>query len=453
MPDDIAIEVSHLSKKFARSIKRTMWYGLADIAKAGLIPERYRSRHYSARVADAVAATVQPSPVESLLPESPLRPDEFWALRDVTFQIRRGECIGLIGRNGAGKSTLFSILSGIYGPSIGRASIRGRLQALIALGAGFHPLLSGRENIFINAAILGMKTAEINRVLDQILEFAELGQFIDMPVKNYSSGMLVRLGFSIAAHLDPDVLLIDEVLSVGDASFQQKSQQFSLRLVNSGKTIVVVAHNMMTIQAMCSKTIWLQRGAIRLYDQTHQVVERYNEDVIASWAKGPDGQAIAPHRLAIIETVILVQEEREISDVVAAGQPITVQVQVHCAQSIENARLWLCFYTDGTEYPVVGASMYQDGHHLALAQGVNVMCAVFEAFPVADRSHIRIYAGLRDWRGQTMLADSFASPPYRVRNAAVLCTNGAGAAPSLDAAIAPVAVSYRWHAMDNCRLC
>jgi len=202
----IAVRADRVSKKFARRLKHSVRYGLQDMARTTLGLDRHSDR---------------------------LRSEEFWAVRDVSFELRRGEVLGLIGANGSGKSTLLSMLNGIYRPDDGEITVRGRVAALIQIGAGFHPMLTGRENIFVNGSILGMSKAEIERKLDAIVDFAGVGEFIDLPVKHYSSGMYVRLGFSIAAHLEPEVLLVDEVLAVGDAEFRAKSMERMWRMVKA----------------------------------------------------------------------------------------------------------------------------------------------------------------------------------------------------------------------------
>jgi len=189
--------------------------------------------------------------------------ERFWALRDVNFAIQPGEVVGVIGRNGAGKSTLLKILSRITAPSKGRIEVRGRLASLLEVGTGFHPELSGRENIFLNGAILGMSRDEVARKFDEIVAFAEIEKFIDTPVKRYSSGMFVRLAFSVAAHLEPDVLVIDEVLAVGDAAFQNKCLGKIRTVRESGRTVIVVSHNMPMISQLCEKAVWLERGEVK----------------------------------------------------------------------------------------------------------------------------------------------------------------------------------------------
>src|SRR5687767_12667287 len=188
--------------------------------------------------------------------------EEFWALKDVSFEIKQGEAVGIIGRNGAGKSTLLKILSRITEPSSGRIEINGRVASLLEVGTGFHPELTGRENIFLNGAILGMSRAEIRRKFDEIVDFSGVEKFLDTPVKRYSSGMYVRLAFAVAAHLEPDVLIVDEVLAVGDSAFQKKCLGKMGAQAGEGRTILLVSHTMPAIQSLCHRVIWLDKGRI-----------------------------------------------------------------------------------------------------------------------------------------------------------------------------------------------
>ena len=198
-----------------------------------------------------------------------------WALKDLSFEVRRGEVVGIIGRNGAGKSTLLKILSQITEPTEGRAGIRGRVGSLLEVGTGFHPELSGRENIYLNGAVLGMKKTEINRKLDEIVAFAEVEKFLDTPVKRYSSGMYVRLAFAVAAHLEPEILLVDEVLAVGDAQFQKKCLGKMGNVAREGRTILFVSHSMAAVQSLCSRGIVLQAGEMFYDGDVEKAIERY----------------------------------------------------------------------------------------------------------------------------------------------------------------------------------
>ena len=201
--------------------------------------------------------------------------DEFWALKDVSFEVKRGEVLGIIGRNGAGKSTLLKILSRITDPSEGRAFIKGRVASLLEVGTGFHPELNGRENIYLNGAILGMSRAEIRRKFDQIVAFSEVGNFLDTPVKRYSSGMYVRLAFAVAAHLEPDILVVDEVLAVGDAEFQKKCLEKMDDVAHAGRTVLFVSHNMQTVAALCNHGLFLANGKILANSSMKDAIAAY----------------------------------------------------------------------------------------------------------------------------------------------------------------------------------
>jgi ABC-type polysaccharide/polyol phosphate transport system ATPase subunit len=225
------------------------------------------------------------------------RPDRgknlIWALRNLSFEVTRGEVLGIIGRNGAGKSTLFKILSRITRPTEGWAEVCGRVSSLLEVGTGFHPELTGRENIYLNGAILGMRKVEIGRKFDEIVAFAEVEKFIDTPVKHYSSGMFVRLAFSVAAHLEPDILIIDEVLSVGDAAFQQKCLGKMDEGRRGGRTVLFVSHNMAAVRRLCTSVLWLEHGECRAVGRTDYVVGAY-ESTVLSFNQGAAASVALP---------------------------------------------------------------------------------------------------------------------------------------------------------------
>jgi len=204
--------------------------------------------------------------------------EEFWALKDVSFEIKQGDRVGIIGRNGAGKSTLLKILSRITEPTSGKISIKGRVASLLEVGTGFHPELTGRENVYLNGAILGMDRSEIKKKFDEIVAFAEVEKFLDTPVKRYSSGMYVRLAFAVAAHLEPEILIVDEVLAVGDAQFQKKCLGKMEDVSQEGRTVVFVSHNMVTLQQLCSKAIFLAAGIVKTTGMVNHVIESYLKD-------------------------------------------------------------------------------------------------------------------------------------------------------------------------------
>jgi lipopolysaccharide transport system ATP-binding protein len=247
------VKVEHLSKKFCRGLKRSLWYGIRDIGSELTGMRRSRSK---------------------------LRKDEFWALKDIDFEIHKGELIGLIGANGAGKTTLLKMLSGLIKPDEGEITIRGKIQALIALGAGFNPVLTGRENIYINGAVLGFTKKEMDVLLEDILEFSEMREFIDMPVRSYSSGMHVRLGFAVAVNLKPDILIVDEVLAVGDASFRRKARNKMMELLHSGISVLFVSHNMALISSLTSRCIYLDKGRVVSIGPSDKVTSLYLSDSI-----------------------------------------------------------------------------------------------------------------------------------------------------------------------------
>jgi len=226
-----------------------------------------------------------PAMVKSMLRRGPkaqdLKNDEFWALQDVSYEIKRGEAVGIIGHNGAGKSTMLKHLSGIMRPTSGRIDVYGRLSALIEVGAGFHPDLTGRENVYLNGVILGMTREEIRRKFDEIVDFAGLGDFVDTPVKRYSSGMHARLGFAVAAHLEPDILVIDEVLSVGDYAFQAKGIAKMRSVVESGATVIFVSHNLGAVVGLCERSLLLKNGKLLLDAPTPEVIRTYMQQISA----------------------------------------------------------------------------------------------------------------------------------------------------------------------------
>ena len=422
-----------------------MVYGLGDIAKAALVPHRYRSEHLASRLSDAAQTTGNSTTQQPDNSSHALRPSEFWALRDINFKMTRGEYVGLVGANGAGKSTLFCILGGIYGPTHGCVTVRGRLQALIALGAGFHPMLSGRENIYINAAILGMSTRQIDTLIDEIIDFSELHEFIDAPVKNYSSGMLVRLGFSVAAHLDPEILLIDEVLAVGDSRFQVKCQDYTRRLLTSGKAIMLVSHYMQNIQGMCSRAIWLDRGEMKMIGDVYEVTEAYQRyvhithDVMSMQMKESTG-GFAAH----FESVALASAQGQPVERVSTGASLHVVLKLACTCDIADARFYVLIQSDRDGKAILGANMLEDGHGVELKRGANKLGVVFNSLPL-QAGWYRVYACVRNRDGVTAISNGFLSRPFEVNSDSVGCLNGTGPYHVVEGVMGSVArAEYQW---------
>jgi len=247
-----------------------------------------------------------------LVRRGPPSQDDFWALKNVTFSLEKGEVLGLVGRNGAGKSTLLKILSQVTVPTVGSFVARGRLGALIEIGAGFHPELSGRENVFLNGSIMGMSRREVQEKFERIVAFAEIERFIDTPIKHYSSGQQMRLGFSVAAHVDPDILLIDEILAVGDASFQAKCLNKLAELKEDDKTIILVSHNLTNITEHAKRVVWLDNGSVRMIGEPNEVVDAYLEHVTSDGVgdvKSTEVNLDPDRDLAIGEVVVRNQKE------------------------------------------------------------------------------------------------------------------------------------------------
>jgi lipopolysaccharide transport system ATP-binding protein len=261
-------------------------------------------------------------------PTSPLESDTIWALKDISFEVMPGEVVGIIGSNGAGKSTLLKILSRITDPTEGQVTIEGRVGSLLEVGTGFHPELTGRENIYLNGAILGMTRIEINRKFEEIVDFAEIEKFIDTPVKYYSSGMYVRLAFSVAAHLEPEILLVDEVLSVGDAAFQKKCLGKIGEAAKGGRTILFISHNMIAVQALCERALLIQEGCLAMTGSAHNVIEHYldnhRENVAErSWS---DPRKAPGNSLARLCNVRLFNNQGIISSEINSDDPFSIQV-------------------------------------------------------------------------------------------------------------------------------
>lgn len=273
------------------------------------------------------------------------RSEEFWALRDVSFRVEPGEVVGIIGRNGAGKSTLLKILSRITESTTGRVRLRGRVASLLEVGTGFHPELTGRENIFLNGAILGMSRTEIRRKFDEIVTFAEIERFLDTPVKRYSSGMYVRLAFAVAAHLEPEILIVDEVLAVGDAAFQKKClgkmQEVATR---EHRTVLFVSHNMAAVQALCRRAVWLSQGQIVHDGVVADVVNRYAQTGIAATAERTWNDKTSPGDDRVRLRAARVCQGESPVEVVNINQPARIELDFEVLRECRNLISGCNFY-------------------------------------------------------------------------------------------------------------
>lgn len=265
-------------------------------------------------------------------------PREFWALKDVSFELARGEAFGIVGSNGAGKSTILKLLSRIMKPTSGTIELNGRLSALIEVGAGFHPDLTGRENIFLNGTIMGMRREQIRRKFDEIVQFSGLADFIDTPVKRYSSGMYARLGFSVAAHVEPDILIVDEVLSVGDYVFQRRCAEKMRSVITSGATVIFVSHNLRAVSELCTRSLLLERGRVLHLGPTHEVIGGYLERAYA--ANGDSGDK------DVVITDVRVRSATGPAVQVPAGEQLFVDVEVTARRRCERIAVVLMIQDD-----------------------------------------------------------------------------------------------------------
>lgn len=316
---DVVISVENVAKKFCRNLKYSLFYGIKDITSEVI----GKSRH-----------------------SNTLRSQEFWALKDVSFVLRRGEALGLIGANGAGKSTLLRIISGLINPDTGSIKIRGRVAPLIALGAGFNPVLTGRENIYANMSILGLTKPEIELKFDAVVDFAELWDAIDAPVQTYSSGMSARLGFACAVYIEPEILLIDEVLSVGDIRFRMKCHRRLAKLREKGTAFILVSHNSHSILNICDSSIYLQQGQLIASGTTEDVITKYEEDLAftvadndrSSSLKLPPKPPKESSGLDILE-IFFRDRHHQLLNNPLSGQPATLCVRCHSQIHLDKLNL------------------------------------------------------------------------------------------------------------------
>jgi len=314
MDSETVVRVEGLAKKYCPRLRRAMWYGLRDLA-GGLTGRKGRTA---------------------------LRAGEFWALKDIGFELKRGECLGVIGANGSGKSTLLKLLSGILLPDAGRIEVRGRTGALIEVGAGFHPMLTGRENIYVNGAILGLSKREIERRFDAIVEFSGIGEFLDTPVKFYSSGMYVRLGFAVAVHTEPDVLLADEVLAVGDRDFQLRCIAKLTELMRAGMSVMLVSHNLQQLAQLCSRALLLESGRMVFSGSFAESVQRTQFAHATSRVahlQGKRAGRFGPRTYATLSQLEIQDECGQGCDGIEMGKALQVRVTLECRTTIPNAEI------------------------------------------------------------------------------------------------------------------
>ena len=317
-------------------------------------------------------------------------PEEFWALRDVSFEVEHGEAVGLIGPNGAGKSTALKLISRIIEPTSGRIEVNGRVAALLELGAGFHPDLTGRENIFLNGSILGLSRREIKKRFDSIVEFSGLGRFVDVPVKHYSSGMQVRLGFSIATAVDPDILLIDEVLAVGDQAFQAKCLARIGEMRARGTTLLFVSHNTDIVRKLCDRVIRLEEGRLHSQGNANEIVNAYLRDVSAGQdalstpravAGGPrPGQRWGSGLVEIVNVQFLDGQGQERTEF-RTGERMTARITYRAHQRVSRPAFGVALHrSDGTH--ITGPNTVTSGYDIDFIEGTGVVEYTIEHLPL-----------------------------------------------------------------------
>jgi lipopolysaccharide transport system ATP-binding protein len=332
--NDIAIRVEDLGKRY----------------RIGTAPERYKT------LRDTIAAGVN-APIQRLrrgraVTSTSAEAGSIWALRDISFEVQQGKVLGIVGRNGAGKSTLLKILSRVTEPTEGSAEIHGRVGSLLEVGTGFHPELTGRENIYLNGAILGMKRLEIERKFDEIVAFSEVEQFIDTPVKRYSSGMYLRLAFAVAAHLEPEILVVDEVLAVGDAEFQRKCMGKMTDVAQAGRTVLFVSHNMSAVLRLTEETMVLENGHLIYSAPTPQAVDYYmaagfsgsGERIWSSTEILPEAAPFTPIALRLRD------KNSRVVDTLRSTEPFTVEIEYRLDQSVTGLRVGIYLLTMRGEY-------------------------------------------------------------------------------------------------------
>lgn len=390
--DEVMIRVDKVSKRFCRDLKTSLFYGIQDVAKEFI-------------------------PWSTNEPEA-LRKGEFWANRDISFEIKRGESVGLIGHNGAGKTTLLKMLNGLIKPDEGEISMKGRVGALIALGAGFNPILTGRENVYANGSILGLSRGEIREKFDEIVEFAELEDAIDAPVQNYSSGMQVRLGFSIAAATLPDVLLIDEVLAVGDIKFRAKCYKFTQEVVNRGGSVILVTHSFPHVMSYCNRALLMDKGELLIDDVPSKAVEMaielQLENKEASGVHDVDREAIQSESGLRIKGVKITAKDN--GDAIL-GESMQVSVEVEAGQPLDEVYLNFQIFNQENSFQIFSGNSRVDERTFSIPAGVSTIEAQTSPIPLVPRVYsIRVECGVADTVHRDFLGHEGEKPVwFRVR--------------------------------------
>jgi lipopolysaccharide transport system ATP-binding protein len=416
----VAVDIENLGKRYTIDHQRTSGDGLRHVVEAAI--------H---------------SPFSWLRTrlQTGLQHVEYWALREITLQIRHGDVVGIIGNNGAGKSTLLKILSRITVPTEGRIRINGRIASLLEVGTGFHQELTGRENIFLNGAILGMARAEIVRKFDEIVDFSGIEEFLDTPVKRYSSGMYVRLAFSIAAHLEPEILIVDEVLAVGDAAFQRKCLGKMGSFAQSGRTVLFVSHNAEAVRTLCKRGVWMKDGRLYKDGDVNEVVDDYLNSMSEgySFASSNTGYGLA------ITGVVLKNEHGEETHQVCPGEDLIVEISFDAQKPLD--RPYFILAIQGANGSCFTANMLLDGHNPQRLEGAGKLSCRFKSLPLLPQSFsVRMSVNAKNGQDKIMNYQDVAQfsvlgnlEEYGFR----------GEFLSRASNSTPVVIPYEWHLPDG----
>ena len=361
---------------------------------------------------------------------------EFWALRDINLEIKQGDVVGIIGKNGAGKSTLLKIISRITQPTTGRVTIKGKVASILEVGTGMNRELTGRENIFINGAILGMKQAEIRKKFDEIVAFSGVEKFIDTPIKHYSSGMYVRLAFAIAAHLEPDILIIDEVLAVGDAEFQKKCLGKMEDISSSeGRTVLFVSHNMGAVRGLCKKAVLIANGKIESMGNVEDVISKYLSNPTGRFIIGQEGK----DEKVILEEVRLLNSMGETTQDFKTGDSLTVEIKYFAKEVIKRPFFWIG--VESQYGSLFGANMLIDGNTPEKIEGEGIIRCTFKELPLLPQTY-SVWVGARASDGRTLLTKSKEVAFFHINDRVI--GGGSEYADIIASDSAPILLPYEW---------
>ena len=414
------------------------------------LSKRYILKHQNAEkytaLRDVITNKVKSVVSKSSSHSSHQSTEEFWALNDVSFEINAGERVGIIGRNGAGKSTLLKILSRIVTPTKGRITIDGRVASLLEVGTGFHPELSGRENIFLNGSILGMTKREIESKFDEIVDFAEVEKFLDTPVKRYSSGMYVRLAFAVAAHLEPEILIVDEVLAVGDAAFQNKCLGKMKDVAGDGRTVIFVSHNMGAINSLCNKAILLNAGKIQSMGDTEIITGNYFSGNVSNSGEFIIGKNSSDEKV-IVEKIVLRDQRGMVQQNFQFGDNLEVEVELNSLQEYESPYMFIAIKS--AKGPVTNASGLIDGYRTSkFEKGKNTIKCTFLNMPLLPGQYT-VLIGIREKEGLYALTDSKDVAVFNITSVlSEIGLNGTLADSVAHDTISPI-IPYRWDFNDG----